>query len=371
LSLLIYHVNPDVLPGGGMSVTVFFVLSGYLITTLILAQQRKQTWSLLAFWGNRARRLWPGLALLIIGVATVVNFLRPPPDPMQWQLDSVWAATYLFNWWFIQSSFSSAMMEYGPSPLVQAWTLSIEEQFYLLWPLLLAVPLLARRSKMALTVGVTVIGALGLIYLAATDALWQEMQWASLPRFMQLGFGALLAVAFHERALGRDTFGRWRYGPAVLWGSTVATLTIMLTMPDVTGWLQAGVLTLEGIVSTALIVGMETSRNSSWLGPWAWRPIATLGVISYGLYLWQRPVIYVLEGLLPDLDPFTLTGFLALAALSVAVTIAVAWVSWSLVESPIRRIRLTGSRKQLIGLGASGAALAAAAGSAWVILGAS
>lgn len=369
LSLLVYHVNPDVLPGGSTSVTVFFVLSGYLITTLILAQQHKGAWSLLSFWGNRARRLWPGLALLILGVATVVNFLRPAQDAMQWQLDSVWAATYLFNWWFIYESFTPAMMEYGPSPLVQAWTLSIEEQFYLLWPLLLSVPLLAAKRKLPLALCVTGVGAAGMIHLAATDALWQEMQWASLPRFMQLGFGGLLAIAFTRRKHEQAARSRNRYGPALLWGATAATITIMLTMPDATGWAQAGVLTLEAVASTALIAGIETSRNSSWIGPWAWRPIATLGVISYGLYLWQRPVIYVLEGLLPGIDPHTLTGFLTLAALSVSVTVAMAWISWTLVESPIRRIHLHSAKRQLIGIGGSGAALAGAAAVAWIVLG--
>jgi peptidoglycan/LPS O-acetylase OafA/YrhL len=143
--VLLFHAGH--LAGGYLGVDLFFVLSGYLITSLLLAErQATGTVALKAFWGRRARRLLPALALMLLAVALYARLIAQPSDLHQIRMDALATIAYVANWRDVLTHFSYWSLFTAPSPLQHTWSLAIEEQFYIVWPLVvLAVATAARR----------------------------------------------------------------------------------------------------------------------------------------------------------------------------------------------------------------------------------
>ncbi|CAB3391326.1 membrane protein of unknown function [Kyrpidia spormannii] len=203
LAVLAYHLNPGWAPGGMLGVGVFFVLSGYLITDL-LAEEWRQTGriDLRDFWMRRFRRLIPALWLLLITVILVLLVSDPGRLGSLWG-DLVAAFFYVSNWWYIFHHISYFQQFGPPSPFGHLWSLAVEEQFYLLWPLLLALGLrrLSRRWMLTgiLTGAILSAGAMAWIYQPGVDP--SRVYYGTDTRAFALLFGAALALVWPSRHL--------------------------------------------------------------------------------------------------------------------------------------------------------------------------
>jgi peptidoglycan/LPS O-acetylase OafA/YrhL len=344
LAVIAYHLDLPWAPrGGAVGVTLFFSLSGYLITTLLLRELGGTGRVRLgAFYARRALRLFPALFLLVAAVAAYVRWVRPDADQDLGVLPYVLA--YLGNWYRVVEGFGSL------GALDHTWTLAVEEQFYLLWPplLLLTVVLARGRWTGGRWTGGRWTGALLVVALVAAVAplvvrllVWDGL--GSAARVLNgtdtaadpLMMGCALAVALFAADPAR--LERWRQVLRVAVWPAVALLVadgvLRLDQNDeptgVTVTLLWGPLAL-GLAST-IVVGFVVLRSPGWLGV---RWLRGIGLISYGLYLWHYPVIRALEEEQPD---GSLTG--AGQLLAVALSLLIAGVSYVVVERPFLALK--------------------------------
>lgn len=331
IAVLLYHADIPGIPGGYLGVEVFFVLSGYLITSLLLAEAERSCGriDLKRFWIRRARRLLPAMfcmAGVVVGYA--VLFLPEELAELRGQL--VAALVYGTNWYFIVSE-QSYFETLGRPPLLQhLWSLAVEEQFYLIWPPLVAIGVrwLNRRSLAAVCLLGAVASALHAWLLYLPDADPSRLYYGTDTRASGLLAGAALAFAFvpsdrvpgrHSRALG------------VLGGLALFTLgLLMATTPESDPFLYQGKLLLCAL-TTAVIIAVAVHpavRLGRLLDA---RPLRFIGIRSYGLYLWHWPVFMVTR---PELD-VPIEGA-ALLLLRLGLTVALAELSFRFLETPIR-----------------------------------
>jgi peptidoglycan/LPS O-acetylase OafA/YrhL len=339
LAVIAYHLNLGWAPGGLLGVGVFFTLSGYLITDLLLGQ-RAATGSLKLgeFWLRRARRLLPALFLMIAVVVALVALLDPSRLPAL-RGDVLAATFYVSNWWNIIRD-ASYFARFGPPPpLEHLWSLAVEEQFYLIWPWLLWLGLRLTRKRPGLA-GLTLTGLTLAGAVASAIAMWLIYQPGVDPtrvyegtdtRACGLLLGAALAMVWPSRRLDLDLARRWRFlldcvGVA---GLVVIALLIWRTSEYSPSLYHGGIVLLSlGTAATVAALAHPASLLGVALG---WAPLRWLGVRSYGIYLWHWPIIVLTAPSLQD------RANLSLQVLQVAATIAVAALSWRFVEEPIRR----------------------------------
>lgn len=325
LAVMGFHFGQSWLPGGFIGVDVFFVLSGFLITTL-LVERSPQSFSLSRFWLRRARRLFPALALMLVAVAL---YALTTPALEQSTIRSQGLATlfYVNNWWLLHTGVSYFDAYQSPSPLLHTWSLSVEEQWYLVFPLLLGFLILVRRFRLSIVFAVclvlTLLSVAWTQYLTATGASQDRIYLSTDTRAQQLLIGALLGIAGvamtrrHDCRTGRITP---RQAAVIGWGAALG-LTIVATV-----WQPPALLTVTALLSAGLLVGAVSpgGRLQRWL---AWEPLRRVGVISYGLYLWHWPVSIMVDE--NDTNVATL--------LRLVLTFTAAGLSYVLVERPIRR----------------------------------
>ncbi len=358
MAVLLYHADLAWIPGGFLGVEVFFVISGYLISALLLAEWRqKGRIDLKDFWLRRARRLLPALyVLLVVTLAFAVVFL--PGEVAGLRGDVVAAVGYVTNWFLIFGQESYFESVGRPSVLQHLWSLAVEEQFYLIWPVVLAVGLglgatrLRRRRVLTVALaGATASAvAMALMYTPGVDP--SRIYYGTDTRATGLLCGAALAFLWspgdkyrpaktrHQRLSfpGRGRFRR-RWGwtaPLVLDVLGIAALGglawFFLHLGEFEPFLYRGGFALVALTTVAAIMAVihpYTHIGSRLLGS---APMRWLGVRSYGIYLWHWPVFMVTR---PELDvPF---GGLPLLALRIGVTILLADLSYRFVETPIRR----------------------------------
>lgn len=335
-AVVLFHFLPGDVPGGFLGVDIFFVLSGYLITSLVLHEATAtRRFDIGRFWIRRARRLLPALVLVLVAIAAYAAWVATPGELSRLRAHGLATLGYFANWQYIAEGVSYTDLVLGASPLVHTWSLAIEEQFYLVFP---AVALLAmwgaRRDPVRLRWIIGVVAVVGAVVSATAMALVHQpgtdpsrVYYGTDTRIHVLLVGVLLGVVFtgtppsHGRAA--SVFA------AVGAVAGAALLVAFATVHDTDTWLYEG-----GFLATALIVAavIGGSRRSRVLGPLlSTRPLVGLGLISYGVYLWHWPVLVVLDEQqtgLRDAPLFTLR---------VAVTLAIAVTSYALVEQPIRR----------------------------------
>jgi peptidoglycan/LPS O-acetylase OafA/YrhL len=348
LGVIAYHLNAAWAPGGLLGVGVFFTLSGYLITDLLLAQAGGGGIKLGAFWLARARRLLPAVIVMIVVVVAWVTVIGPhqPPD---FRLSAASALAYVNNWWLIFHDVSYFAQFATPEPLNHLWSLSIEEQFYIVWPFLLLLGLRlvpeiktapdVRPRLAAVALGMAVFSAvlMAVLYHPGLDP--SRVYYGTDTRAQELLVGAALAMVWPSRRL------RFNIAPAarrtVDGGGVVGLVVIGLMFwrsSEFAPFLyRGGFLVLS--VATAMLVA-ALAHPASRLGPiLGWRPLRWIGVRSYGIYLWHFPIIVLStpEGAHgPDL---------LRACLQLAATFGAAALSWKYVEDPIRH----GALKRLRG----------------------
>ncbi len=335
-AVVAYHVDLGWAQGGLLGVGVFFTLSGYLITDLLLGQQESTGRLQLAdFWLRRARRLLPALLVMLAVVVAWVTLLDRPLLP-EVRGAVVASALYVTNWWLI-AQHSSYFAQFGPpSPLGHLWSLAVEEQFYLIWPWLLWIGLRWRRSRdvinprlaaASLLLAAASAVTMGLLYHPGYDPT--RVYDGTDTRAFGLLIGAALAFVWPSRHLRAEVADRARW---VLDGAGFAGLAIFAVLVWRTGeyspFLYRGGMVLLSFAA-ALMVAAAASPASRFGQVLGWRPLRWLGVRSYGIYLWHFPIIVLTAPPGGGDTP-------ARAILQVTATIGCAALSWRYIEEPIR-----------------------------------
>lgn len=352
--VLLYHASVGWLPGGFLGVSIFFVLSGYLITSLLLVEYKERgRISLKSFWFRRARRLLPAVYLMILVIlAYSVLFL---PDQVARLRETAEAAFFYVTNWYLVFHHESYFQAMGRPLLFQhLWSLAVEEQFYLVWPLLFltGMKLLGPRKLLALTVALATGASLLMALLYNPNVDPSRLYYGTDTRSAELLFGAALAFLYRPRASrhstarhllsrGSGAFAvvrrRWGWtSPLLLDALGLVSLGVLasacLLISEYQPFLYRGgfaALSLATVATVAAAVHPRSRLVPRLLGL---KPLRWVGVRSYGIYLWHWPVFEVTR---PGLD-VPLDG-LPLLALRLSVTLAIAAISYRLVESPIRR----------------------------------
>jgi len=345
--VIVYHAFPGVLPGGFLGVDVFFVISGYLITQLILKELHERSFSLAGFYRRRARRILPAL-LVVLAASALFGWFALLPEELIWLGRAIaWSAPFTANLFFARAGDYGGYFDPASavSPLIHLWSLAVEEQFYLAWPLLL---LLAGRARMSRILWAVIVLSLA---LSVWGAWVRPDQSFYLPtsRAWELAGGGLLAAA---RA------GSPRH-PASM---SMAGLALILVGA---GFMTAA-LPLSVLLGCAPALGAAALIAAGPLAPvnrylLASRPMVFVGRISYPLYLWHWPALsfsrIVVGRPLTDMEAAAAVLFAAVAA----------YATCRLVEEPIRfgPLRRRAVPALLLALAASGALGVALAGG-WV-----
>jgi peptidoglycan/LPS O-acetylase OafA/YrhL len=361
--------------GGFLGVDVFFVLSGFLITSLLLDELgRSGRIDLGDFWIRRARRLLPALVLMVLAVAIGRQFFsREAVAGLR--DDAVAAFFWAANWMFVADKTDYFSQGAPPSPLQHAWSLGVEEQYYIVWPLLLVVvavtlAALARRRHRWATVGgvrltvflLAVLGALGsaaAAILLASDGSRNRVYFGTDTRAQALLVGAVASALLvgDWSALNRGWSlirSRWvKWVARVL--PVIGLASLGLATHCATGSAREfheGLFTGVAIAAVLVIAPVALDQRGPVAAVLAWRPLVWLGTISYGVYLWHWPIFLVVNG--------ERTGWSGLSLFGVrcAATLAVSIVSWWAIEQPVRKWRPT--QVPLLPLAGATAATAAA-----------
>ena len=348
LAVMMFHGGIPHMDGGFMGVDAFFVLSGFLITSLLLGEWRQAlTIKLGAFWARRARRLLPALLLMLLFVAFFASVIVPKGTYGALRLDALATLLYVSNWHFILVNSNYFNETSASSPLLHTWSLAVEEQFYVIWPLVvLGVMHFTRslRALFALCCAAAIASAVWMHHVYGGGVNTNRAYLGTDTRAQCLFIGCALAVGLvlvteHRHEAGRLAKGElWRpesstglmlcgvlgvigaAGTIALWVLTTSTSTL----PYSGGFFLIG-LSVASVILAA--IGAPSSIVPRLL---SWSPVRYVGRISYGLYIWHWPIFIWLDHARTGLYGYELF------AVRVAVTFVVSVVSFHLVERPIR-----------------------------------
>ncbi len=332
IGVVLYHAEAG-LPGGFLGVEAFFALSGYLITALLLAEWRGSgRIDLVSFWKRRARRLLPALLLTLAG-ALVCGALLLPEESGGLPGDVLAALAYVMNWRLVggEQSYFDPMLR--PSLLQHLWSLAVEEQFYLIWPVLFlgGMRYLRARGLLVATLAAAAGSAALMALLYQPDADPSRIYYGTDTRASGLLLGAALAMVWRPGAESPGRAARGRLidglGLAALGGLLLAVFALDSAHP----LLYRGGLTL--VAAATLVAVMAVTHPAARLMPAAlgWAPLRWIGVRSYGIYLWHWPIVNVTR---PYLD-VSIDGP-PLLLLRLALVVALADLSYRAVELPVR-----------------------------------
>ena len=321
-SVILFHIWPDALPGGFLGVDIFFVISGALITQIIRTEIADGRFTFLGFYTRRVRRILPAQILVIVSTLIAGAFLLGWPAREALSLSAFYSALSLSNvYFYFNTGYFDQAAEF--SPLLHMWSLGVEEQFYLIWPLLLV--LIARARSAA--VQALALGGAGLLSFVGVLALYENqptLVFYMFPfRVFEFAIGGAICLFSIERLPGA---ARTAIGAA----SLLAVFACLFLISEENA--HPGLVTLLPCIATAAAIKMGEGG-----GPFASAvgnaPAAYVGRLSYSLYLWHWPVIVFYRTNVQD--ALGLVDGLVI----IAVTAAAAVTSYYLVEQPIRRGR--------------------------------
>jgi peptidoglycan/LPS O-acetylase OafA/YrhL len=341
LPVVLFHTRLG-FSGGYVGVDVFFVISGFLITALILADLQAGTFSLARFWERRIRRIAPAATVTVIVTLLVGYFLLLPPDFAELGESAVAQALLAANFYFYSTSgYFSAPSD--SKPLLHFWSLAVEEQFYLIFPFLL---LWFRRLRRIGLIALVVTLAIGSFALSVHGvSRYPDATFYLLPaRAWELALGALLALTGCRLPLPERLKGPIGWiGLALIIGPMVI-YTSHTPFP--------GAAALPPVLGTVLIIWATHGRESWLKSILSFRPIVFVGLLSYSLYLWHWPVQVYSHYWLVSGSPFVVRVAVAVASF------ALAWLSWRYIETPFRERRVFVPRRALLwGMGTATAAV--------------
>ena len=298
--VILFHLWPNRLGGGYIGVDIFFVISGFLITSHLVAHPPRNTRGLAEFWGRRIRRLLPASFLVLFATTVVSRLIAPETQWSNTARDLRGATLYVLNWRLAGSSVDYLAAENAPSPAQHFWSLSVEEQFYLIWPvLILALMLWALRKErdqlQTAFAGLCIVVAASLAYsIYATTLEPAQAYFVTPTRIWELGIGGILAVSLTRRARDKRGF---------LAESAPAYVRVALTVVGLGAILYAayfytGATPFPGwqaaipVLGCALLIGIGPGGSPGLTDRiLANRPAQWLGGISYSVYLWHWPMV--------------------------------------------------------------------------------
>lgn len=346
-AVVLHHGWPAVAPAGYMGVDVFFVVSGFLITGLLLRDvARSGRMHLGDFYLRRARRILPAAIVVLLTVSVATILLVPQRIWGSWFREFIASALYYQNWLLLADSQDPARDDLRSSPVQHFWSLSVEEQFYFAWPLLLVLGLwLATRWRanrvVVLTVVLGSVTAASFVYeVAATAADHNVAYFSTVTRAWEFGVGGLLALL-----AGTPLAGRERLRSAVSWAG-LALIFLPIVLFRETEAFPGLVVTLP--VAGTLAVIWAGMPQAAWSPARiaGLRPVQWLGDVSYSLYLWHWPVFMFVPYLTGMPSPAWLMAIL------VAAAITLAGLSKRYIEDPFRRPDNRLTRRPALLLGA-------------------
>lgn len=339
LPVILYHAGVPGFPGGFAGVDIFFVISGFLITGILLNELQQERFSLAHFYERRARRILPALFIVLALTVPLAWWLLLPHELADFGESLIAVALFVSNFLFWQQSdYFAPTAEF--IPLLHTWSLAVEEQFYLFFPLLLWLGWRLGRGKLML-----IVLAVALLSLGLSEWLWRVSQSANFylifSRAWELMLGALAAFYLQQRPQPSGWLSE--IGAAVgllLVAGSVVLLHRGLPFPSLYA--------LPPIVGSVLIIVCATPHN--WTGRLlAFKPLVWIGLISYSAYLWHQPLlvfsrIYIGSEL-----------SVVWIVLNIVLTLVLAGLSWRFVEQPFRQ-RQRFSRPQIFSFAAVGSA---------------
>lgn len=321
--------------GGFLGVDVFFLISGFLITGLMLRDfDRHGTLSFGGFYLRRAKRILPAAVLVILVTVAAAFVLLSAPRAAAVRTDGLWSLFFAENWHLMIEGADYFQATASESPLEHYWSLAVEEQFYLVWPLLILLLLVvARRSSGRTGSGRTIV--IALLAIVSASFAWSLLTAVTRPsaayfdtfgRVWELGLGALIAVSASVWLRLDD-----RVRPLIAWaglalviaGGVLVTSEMLLPAPAA----------LVAVGGAALLVIAGTGGRQRWLWPLTNPATRYIGRISFSLYLWHFPVIFYLGVVFGDDNPL-------LPALAISLSLVLAVASFHFVEEPFRRMKL-------------------------------
>jgi len=342
--VLLFHGGH--LAGGYLGVDLFFVLSGFLITTLLLVEAHDRAGiGLGGFWARRARRLLPALGGVLVGVGLYCLVFADASELARIRGDVLATIAYVANWRDVFASQDYWALFRAPSPLEHTWSLAIEEQFYLVWPLVF-VGLLAwwKRNTPKAVLVTALLGAVtstALMFTLYDAADPSRVYYGTDTRATGILLGGALAAALVIWGPVRSRAARIALEIAGLAG--IALLAVAWTrLGGQSDRLYRGGFVVCAIAAVAVIAAASHPRRGIIAASLSWRPLCLLGIISYGVYLWHWPVDITLSA-----DRTGITGW-PLFFLQFAVTLAIATASFVLLEQPIRRGALSARQWSIV-----------------------
>lgn len=340
-----FHFGFPFIQGGFAGVDVFFVISGFLITSHLYRElDETGTIDLWRFYGKRARRLMPMAATVLIATLIAFYWIYSPLEQQEYLPQAAYTAIYGLNIHLLDQALDYFGADASASPFLHYWSLAVEEQFYLLWPavLIFCFRLFRERYAKALLIGITVLSFLGCLLATFAD---QAVAFYLLPfRIWQFSAGGLLGIMQIRLP---------RYPGVVRLIGMVAIVASYLMLTD--GMPFPGWLALVPTVGAVLVISAGTAGNDPLLAVLKSRPVVAIGRGSYSIYLWHWPVVVFARAYDPALTwPTAILCLVATAALSVA--------SYYLVEQPIRQsTTVLATRRRMVGLMAGMIALSLSA----------
>ena len=326
--VVIYHLWPEQLPGGYVGVDVFLVISGFLITShLVNELGRHGRISLVEFWAKRARRLLPASFVTLLVVAVVTLLFVPDTYWRQYMGEIGTSASYVQNWRLAGNSVDYLAASNAASPVQHFWSLSLEEQFYLVWPVLLLVVALAARAgyrRVVLPAVIAVVTVASFVVSVVWTASRPSVAYFATPtRVWEFGVGGLLAFVPVATGFARVRAVAVAAGLVCI-GASAALYSASTAFPGYTALLPV-------LGAAAVIVAGDPRVSWSATRAMGLRPVQTVGDLSYSLYLWHWPLIV----LVPVISGWQLGNTLKVGIL--AASIAVASLSKVLIEDRFRR----------------------------------
>jgi len=331
-AVLVYHLLPDTVTGGYVGVDVFFVISGFLITSHLLRRPVQGVRDLLDFWARRVRRLIPAATVVLLATLAATLLWLPTTVHARVARDVAASALYVENWSLARSATDYLAAEELASPVQHYWSLSVEEQFYVLWPVLVGLAAwlavgLRRRGTWVPTAVVGAVVAASLawsVHLTVTNP--SAAYFVTTTRLWELTLGGLVAAVVTVRP--------WRPAApvraAVAWAGLAAIVVAVLTFDGTTAF--PGVAAALPTVGTALVIlaAADGARGGPG-GALALRPVQWLGDVSYSVYLWHWPLIVVVPYALGR----SMGGAELVGVVAASLVLAAATKRW--VEDPLRR----------------------------------
>ena len=333
--VVVFHSGLPIFPGGYVGVDVFFVISGYLITSILLEDVQAGKYSVLSFYERRVRRIFPAL-FVVLAACSVASFSVMFAHELYEFAHSLIAAAFFYSNYFFMFDAGYFAAPSETKPLLHIWSLAVEEQFYIVFPIYLyAILRLPRRIALWLTIALLLTSLAYSIYLvraAPADAFFSAPS-----RFWELLAGAVLAMVRSERRLSART------GALASVAGLALILYAVFAFSDATAF--PGLAALAPVAGSALLIATGTSRANPVAYVLAWQPVRFIGLISYSLYLWHWPVLVYFR--LWKISEPSLWEILLL----MGVTFGLAALTWKYVEQPFRRKRWLADRRRILQVG--------------------